>query len=167
MLRLIEGGLEDISVSRAGQAWGIPLPFDAASVVYVWYDALINYIAASGTAPTRPFRDLVAGDLHVVGKDITRFHCVVWPAMLMSAGLPLPRQVFGHGWVLIKGEKMSKSLGTAWTRSTRPSDSGPDPLRLYLLKVIVFGRTATSRGTGSRRSTTSTSRTTSATSSAA
>ena len=140
MLRLIEGGLEDISVSRAGQAWGIPVPFDASSVVYVWYDALINYISAVGYGSDPAlFETWWPAGLHLVGKDITRFHCVVWPAMLMSAGLPLPRQVFGHGWVLTKGEKMSKSLGTALDPLDAAERFGPDPLRLYLVKEIVFG----------------------------
>jgi len=147
MLRLIEGGLEDISVSRAGQAWGIPLPFSPESVVYVWYDALINYAAAVGYGTDEalfdrwwnqsgePKRELV----HLVGKDITRFHCVVWPAMLLSASLPLPTQVFGHGWVLFKGEKMSKSLGTVVDPLDAVQRFGPDPLRLFLTKEIVFG----------------------------
>jgi methionyl-tRNA synthetase len=144
MLRLIEAGLEDISVSRAGQAWGIPLPFDPESVVYVWYDALINYIAAVGygsdDASARTLFDTWwPASLHLVGKDITRFHCVVWPAMLLSAGVPLPRQVFGHGWVLTKGQKMSKSLGTSIDPLEAVERFGPDPLRLYLTKEIVFG----------------------------
>ena len=140
MLRLIEGGLEDISVSRAGQAWGIPLPFDRSSVVYVWYDALINYISAVGYGSDDGlFETWWPASLHVVGKDITRFHCVVWPAMLMSAGVALPKQVFGHGWVLTKGEKMSKSLGTVLDPLEAADRFGPDPLRLYLIKEIVFG----------------------------
>lgn len=140
MLRLLEAGLEDISVSRAGQAWGIPLPFDPSSVVYVWYDALINYVAAVGFGTDDDlFRRWWPADLHLVGKDITRFHCVVWPAMLMSAGLALPRQVFGHGWVLTKGQKMSKSLGTVTDPLDAAARFGPDPLRLYLVKDIVFG----------------------------
>ncbi|MEZ5318617.1 MAG: methionine--tRNA ligase [Vicinamibacterales bacterium] len=140
MLRLIEAGLEDISVSRAGQSWGIPLPFDPASVAYVWYDALINYAAAVGLGhDPAMFETWWPANLHVIGKDITRFHCVVWPAMLMSAGLALPRQVFGHGWVLIKGEKMSKSLGTVLDPLEAADRFGPDPLRLYLTKEIVFG----------------------------
>ena len=141
MRRLIEGGLEDISVSRAGQAWGIPLPFDPKSVVYVWYDALINYIAAVGYGSDEALFDRwwPAG-LHLVGKDITRFHCVVWPAMLMSAGLALPTQVFGHGWVLFKGEKMSKSLGTVVDPLEAADRLGPDPLRWYLTREIVFGQ---------------------------
>jgi methionyl-tRNA synthetase len=140
ILRLLEGGLEDISISRAGQAWGIPLPFAPENVVYVWVDALINYASAVGLGSDDA---LVArwwpADLHVIGKDITRFHCVVWPAMLMSAGLPLPRQVFGHGWVHFKGQKMSKSLGTAVDPLEAADRLGPDPLRLYLVKEIPYG----------------------------
>ena len=140
MLRLLEAGLEDISVSRAGQAWGIPLPFDPQSVVYVWYDALVNYVAAVGYGSDEAlFRTWWPASLHLVGKDITRFHCVVWPAMLMSAGLPLPRQVYGHGWVLTKGQKMSKSLGTVLDPLEAAERYGADPLRLYLIKEIVFG----------------------------
>jgi methionyl-tRNA synthetase len=140
MLRLLEAGLEDISVSRAGQSWGIPLPFDSTSVVYVWYDALINYAAAVGYGADEDlFRTWWPADLHLIGKDITRFHCVVWPAMLMSAGLELPRQVYGHGFVLTKGQKMSKSLGTVLDPLDAAGRFGPDPLRLYLMKEIVFG----------------------------
>ncbi|MCA1559511.1 MAG: methionine--tRNA ligase [Acidobacteria bacterium] len=140
ILRLLETGLDDISVSRAGQAWGIPMPQDPSSVIYVWVDALINYITAVGFGTDE---SLTArwwpADLHVIGKDITRFHAVIWPAMLISAGLPLPRQIFGHGWVHYRGEKMSKSLGT----TVEPLDAlerfGADPLRLYLVKEISFG----------------------------
>jgi methionyl-tRNA synthetase len=140
MLRLVEAGLEDISVSRAGQLWGIPLPFDPASVVYVWYDALINYVSAVGYGSDDGlFNTWWPADLHLIGKDITRFHTVVWPAMLMSAGLALPRQVFGHGWVLTKGQKMSKSLGTVLDPLDARARFGADPLRLYLMKEIVFG----------------------------
>jgi methionyl-tRNA synthetase len=140
MLRLLEAGLEDISVSRAGQAWGIPVPFDPSSVVYVWYDALINYASAVGYGQDQALFDTWwPASLHLVGKDITRFHCVVWPAMLMSAGLAPPRQVFGHGWVLTKGQKLSKSLGTVLDPLDAAEKFGPDPLRLYLVKEIVFG----------------------------
>ncbi len=140
ILRLVEGGLEDISISRAGQSWGIPLPFDPDSVVYVWFDALINYAAAVGYGTDEAlFETWWPANLHVVGKDITRFHCVVWPAMLMSAGLPLPTAVFGHGWVHFKGQKMSKSLGTVIDPLEAADRLGPDPLRLYLVKEIPFG----------------------------
>jgi methionyl-tRNA synthetase len=140
ILRLIEGGLEDISVSRAGQAWGIPMPEDPSSVIYVWVDALINYLSAVGygTDPAMVEKWWPA-DLHVIGKDITRFHAVIWPAMLMSAGLPVPRQIFGHGWVHFRGEKMSKSLGTTVDPLEAAQRFGADPLRLYLVKEIAFG----------------------------
>ena len=107
ILRLVESGLEDISMSRTGQSWGIPVPFDRDSVVYVWFDALINYAAAAGYGwNDERYKQWWPANLHIVGKDITRFHCVFWPAMLMSAGEPLPKQVFGHGWVYFKGERI-------------------------------------------------------------
>jgi methionyl-tRNA synthetase len=141
ILRLLEGGLEDISISRAGQLWGIPLPFDQKSVVYVWFDALINYVSAIGYGTGEgAFAQWWPANLHVIGKDITRFHCVVWPAMLMSAGLELPRRVFGHGFVQFKGQKMSKSLGTVLDPLDAASKFGPDPLRLYLVKEIAYGQ---------------------------
>src|SRR3990167_3197540 len=107
ILRLIEGGLQDISVSRASVKWGIPVPFDKTHAVYVWYDALINYITAIGYGEEKSkiknqkskFKKWWPADLHVIGKDITRFHCVIWPAMLMAAKIPLPKSVFGHGFV--------------------------------------------------------------------
>ena len=141
ILRLIEAGLEDISMSRTGQSWGIPLPSDPKSVVYVWVDALINYASAVGYGVDDSlFAKWWPADLHVIGKDITRFHCVVWPAMLMSAGLPLPGQVFGHGWVHWRGQKMSKSLGTVVDPLEAADRLGPDPLRFYLTKEIAFGQ---------------------------
>ncbi len=141
MLRLLERGLEDISVSRTGQRWGIPLPFDPSNVVYVWFDALTNYMAAVGYGTDEEqFSAWWPADLHVVGKDITRFHAVVWPAMLMSAGIELPRRVFGHGWVNWQGQRMSKSLGTSVDPLDAADRLGPDPLRLYLVKEIVYGQ---------------------------
>jgi methionyl-tRNA synthetase len=140
ILRLIESGLEDISVSRAGQAWGIPLPFDQASVVYVWFDALVNYASAVGLGhDPAAFERWWPADLHVIGKDITRFHSVIWPAMLMSAELPLPRQVFGHGFMTMNGQRMSKTLGTIVDPIEAANRHGVDPLRLYLVKEIAFG----------------------------
>jgi methionyl-tRNA synthetase len=140
ILRLVESGLEDISISRAGQSWGIPLPFDESSVVYVWFDALINYAAAVGYGTDDTlFETWWPANLHIVGKDITRFHCVVWPAMLMSAGQPLPGNVFGHGWVHFQGQRMSKSLGTVVDPLEAADRFGPDPLRLYLTKEIPYG----------------------------
>jgi methionyl-tRNA synthetase len=140
IVRLLEGGLEDISVSRAGQSWGVPLPFDPQSVVYVWFDALINYISAVGYGTDQAaFERRWPADVHVIGKDITRFHTVIWPAMLMSAGVALPRQVFGHGFMTVNGQRMSKSLGTAIDPVEAADRFGPDPLRLYLVKEIPFG----------------------------
>ena len=140
ILRVLEGGLDDISISRAGQAWGIAVPFDPDSVVYVWFDALINYISAIGFPEDETtFTRLWPADLHLVGKDITRFHAVIWPAMLLSAGLPLPRQVFGHGFIQVQGERMSKSLGTVVDPLEAAQRFGPDPLRLFLVREITFG----------------------------
>jgi methionyl-tRNA synthetase len=141
IMRLLEGGLDDISVSRAGQAWGIPLPFDSGSVAYVWFDALINYASAVGlgTDPAT-FELWWPADVHIIGKDITRFHAVIWPAMLMSAGLRLPRQVFGHGFMTIDGQRMSKSNpGTIVDPADAAARHGIDPLRLYLTKEVTFG----------------------------
>jgi methionyl-tRNA synthetase len=140
ILRLVEGGLDDISMSRAGQSWGIPLPFDSGSVVYVWFDALVNSAAAVGYGWDEAlFERWWPADLHIIGKDITRFHCVFWPAMLMSAGLTLPARVFGHGWVFLKGERMSKSLGNIVDPLDAAERFGPDPLRLYLTKEVPYG----------------------------
>ena len=139
-LRLLESGLDDISISRAGQSWGIPLPFDPGSVVYVWFDALINYASAVGLGsdPERADRWWPA-DLHLIGKDITRFHTVIWPAMLLSAGLPLPKKVFAHGFMTLAGQRMSKSAGTLVDPLIAAERHGVDPLRLFLAKEMVFG----------------------------
>ncbi len=140
ILKLLEAGLEDISISRAGQSWGIPVPHDPNSVVYVWFDALINYAAAVGFGSDYDkFAKWWPADLHVIGKDITRFHTVIWPAMLMSAGLPLPRQVFGHGFVSVDGQRMSKTLGNVVDPADAARKFGVDPLRLYLIKEVTYG----------------------------
>jgi methionyl-tRNA synthetase len=141
ILNVIEGGLEDISISRANQKWGVPFPFDPEIVVYVWFDALINYISAVGFGQDDElFERWWPADLHIIGKDITRFHCIIWPAMLMSAGLPLAKQVFGHGFVYHKGERMSKTLGTVVDPLDAADKFGPDPLRLYLVREITHGQ---------------------------
>ncbi|HKT81091.1 MAG TPA: methionine--tRNA ligase subunit beta, partial [Vicinamibacterales bacterium] len=129
------------SVSRAGQAWGVPLPFDPQSVAYVWFDALINYAAAVGLGHDAAlFEKWWPADLHVIGKDITRFHAVIWPAMLMAANLPLPKQVFGHGFMTIGGQRMSKSNpGTIIDPAEAAARHGADALRLYLTKEVSFG----------------------------
>jgi methionyl-tRNA synthetase len=140
ILRLLEGGLIDVSISRAGQSWGIPLPWDPASVVYVWVDALINYASAVGLGhDPQLFERWWPADLHVIGKDITRFHAVIWPAMLMGAGLPLPRQIFGHGFMTLNGQRMSKTLGNLIDPVDAANRHGADPLRLYLAKEVAFG----------------------------
>jgi methionyl-tRNA synthetase len=140
ILRLLEAGLDDISISRAGQAWGIPLPDDPGSVTYVWFDALINYASAVGfgTDPTL-FERWWPANLHIIGKDITRFHTVIWPAMLMSAGIALPGQVFGHGFITVDGQRMSKSLGNVVDPVDAAQRLGVDPLRLYLIKEVTYG----------------------------
>jgi len=140
ILKLLEAGLDDISISRAGQSWGIPLPDVPGSVVYVWFDALINYMSAVGFGTDEGrFAKWWPADLHVIGKDITRFHTVIWPAMLMSAGLPLPRQVFGHGFMTVEGQRMSKSLGNVIDPAEAARKRGVDPLRLYLIKEVTYG----------------------------
>ena len=110
LVNVIKGGLRDISVSRSTVKWGIPVPFDPEQTVYVWFDALINYATVAGYG-TAAFADTWPPDLHLIGKDITRFHGIIWPAMLMGLGLPLPRRIFAHGFWDFEGEKMSKSLG--------------------------------------------------------
>ena len=145
ILQLIHGGLDDISISRSGFDWGIAVPGYPGHVVYVWFDALINYMSGIGyaLAPENPQNGMSQwwpASLHVIGKDITRFHCVIWPAMLMSLGLPLPKTVFGHGFVYLKGEKMSKSLGNMVTPLDIVDQWGADSLRYYLLRAGSFGR---------------------------
>ncbi len=141
ILSLLNEGLEDISVSRASFPWGIPLPNDPRHVVYVWFDALINYITSVGYGwDEKLFKKWWPADVHVIGKDITRFHCVIWPAMLMSAGIELPKTVFGHGFISLKGEKMSKTLGNVVTPLDVIKRYGADPLRYYLMREGGFGR---------------------------
>jgi methionyl-tRNA synthetase len=137
VVRLLEGGLQDISVSRLRQPWGIPFPGDAEQTVYVWFDALINYLSATGF-PAAEYDRLWPADLHVIGKGITRFHCVIWPAMLLSAGLDVPRQVWAHGYVQWEGTKMSKTSGTAVTLDEAIERHGPDALRYFLLREVGF-----------------------------
>ncbi len=112
-------GLEDLCVSRTSFKWGVPVPFDEKHVIYVWIDALSNYITALGygTDDESKYRKYWPADIHVVGKEIVRFHAIIWPIILHALGLPLPKQVFGHGWLVINGSKMSKSLGNGSIRS--------------------------------------------------
>ena len=113
VISFVKGGLQDLSVSRTTFDWGIPVPDAPGHVMYVWVDALTNYVSAYGISHARtPSRaDFWPADVHIIGKDIIRFHAVYWPAFLMSAGLPLPKRVFGHGFLFNRGEKMSKSVG--------------------------------------------------------
>ena len=137
VVRLLEGGLQDISVSRLRQPWGIPFPGDPEQTVYVWFDALINYLSATGF-PDPGFDRLWPADLHIIGKGITRFHCVIWPAMLLAAELELPREVWAHGYVQWEGTKMSKTAGTAVTLDEAIERHGPDALRYFLLREVGF-----------------------------
>lgn len=144
VVRFVEGGLKDLSISRASLRWGIPWPGDDRHVVYVWVDALTNYISALGFGSENQdrFQRFWPADLHLVGKDILRFHCVYWPAFLMSAGLPLPKQVFGHGWWLKDEKKMSKSLGNVVRPDYLIRQFGADPLRYFFLREMTFGQDA-------------------------
>ena len=141
ILNIIKGGLEDISISRSGTSWGIPVPFDKKQVIYVWVDALINYISGIGYATEKEeFNKYWPCNLHVIGKDITRFHCIIWPAMLMSAGIELPKTVFGHGFVYLGGEKMSKTKGTVVDPLEIVGKYGADPIRYFLMREVPFDR---------------------------
>ncbi len=140
VVSFIEHGLEDISVSRAALEWGVPLPWDGSHVAYVWVDALINYISAAGYFDDEArFGTQWPAWAHLVGKDIIRFHAVIWPAMLMSAGLPLPRQIASHGFLLSGGEKMSKSRANQILPSDLVPTFGPDGYRYHFLRDVSFG----------------------------
>jgi methionyl-tRNA synthetase len=140
MLSFIRGGLKDLSVSRTSFTWGIPVPNDPAHVMYVWLDALANYITALGYPDTdNPLWRFWPADLHLVGKDIQRFHAVYWPAFLMAAGLPVPKRIFAHGWWTIDGAKMSKSIGNVVDPTELVAKYGLDPVRYFLLREVPFG----------------------------
>ena len=137
ILRLLEGGLEDISASRSKVSWGVPFPGDPDHTVYVWFDALPNYISAVGY-PGQEFFDRWPAALHVIGKDITRFHCVIWPAMLMSAGIELPTTVWAHGFLMIGGGKLSKSEAQLLNLESLIERHGPDAFRYVLLREAAW-----------------------------
>lgn len=142
VLRFVEGGLKDLSVSRTSFDWGVPVPDSPGHVMYVWVDALTTYMTGVGF-PTKEgdFARYWPADVHLIGKDIVRFHTVYWPAFLMSAGLPLPRQVFGHGFLLARGgEKMSKSAGNVIDPLDLAATFGVDQLRYFLLREVSFGQ---------------------------
>ncbi|MGH7539690.1 MAG: class I tRNA ligase family protein, partial [Gemmatimonadota bacterium] len=138
ILRLLEGGLDDISASRSRIPWGVDFPGDEGHTVYVWFDALPNYITAIGFPDGEAFASWWPADLHIIGKDITRFHCVIWPAMLMSAGIELPRAVWGHGFLSVAGVKLSKSAGTQLDLDALIDRHGPDALRFFLLREMPW-----------------------------
>lgn len=141
IINVIKGGLEDLSITRSSIGWGIQVPFDPAHVVYVWFDALINYLSGIGYPRFQErFSRYWPCDLHVIGKDITRFHCIIWPAMLMSAGITVPSKVWGHGFVYLGGEKMSKTLGTAVDPLEIVARYGADSIRYFLMREVPFDR---------------------------
>ena len=141
VLSVINQGLKDFSISRATTTWGIPVPVDGSQVIYVWFDALINYLTVVGfPGDEESFARWWPADFHVIGKDILRFHCIYWPAMLMSAGVELPKTVVGHGWVDLEGRAMSKTAGVFVDPAVVIAKYGVDPLRYYLLREIPFQR---------------------------
>ncbi len=157
IINFIKGGLRDLSVTRTKVKWGVPVVSDPAHTVYVWFDALINYISATGVGTllcedkkeheeqlkkigAEKFEDFWPADLHMVGKEIFRFHTVIWPAMLMALGLPLPKKVFAHGWWTVEGEKMSKSLGNVVNPVELAHKYGTDPVRAFLFREVPFGQ---------------------------
>lgn len=140
VLAFVRQGLQDLSISRSTFAWGVPVPWDDSQVFYVWIDALLNYVTAAGWGRDKEaFEKRWPVDIHLVGKDILRFHAVIWPAMLMAAGIDVPRQVFAHGWLLVGGQKMSKSKATAIAPQVVTDHFGSDAYRYYFLKTIAFG----------------------------
>ena len=139
MLSFVRGGLKDLSISRTSFDWGVPVPGAPNHVMYVWIDALTNYLTGVGY-PDQTYKERWPADVHVIGKDVVRFHAVYWPAFLMSAGIALPKQVFGHGFVLNRGEKMSKSVGNVVEPLAMAELYGVDQLRYFLLREVPFGQ---------------------------
>lgn len=157
IINFVKSGLQDLSVTRTKVAWGIPVPSNPKHTIYVWFDALINYISAAGVGTllcddkaeheaqlqqirAEKFEDLWPADLHMVGKEIFRFHSVIWPAVLMALNLPLPKKVFAHGWWTVEGEKMSKSRGNIVDPAEVAAKYGVDPVRAFLFREVPFGQ---------------------------
>ena len=140
LLHFLESGLQDVSISRAALSWGIPFPFDAAHIIYIWIEALSNYITALDyETESERYQTFWPADVHMMGKDITRFHALLWPAMLMAANLPLPKQVVGHGWLTKDGEALSKTRGIFIDMDADIATYGVDAFRYYLLREFSFG----------------------------
>ena len=141
VVKFVEKGLKDLSISRTSFTWGIPVPKNEKHVIYVWLDALTNYISALNfpDIEDKKFKDFWPADIHIIGKDILRFHAVFWPAFLLAAKLPLPKKVFGHGWILSDDKKMSKSLGNILDPIEIINKYGVDQLRYYLVKEVSLG----------------------------
>ena len=166
VVSFVRRGLEDLSISRSKEKfdWGIDIPWDDSHITYVWFDALLNYITAIGYGEDQAkFDSLWPASVQVVGKDILRFHAVIWPAMLMAAGLETPKQVFGHGWLLVGGEKMSKSKLTGIAPEQITDTFGSDAFRYYFMKAIAFGQDGSFSWEDSRPATSLSSPTASAT----
>ncbi|MER5912376.1 methionine--tRNA ligase [Streptomyces sp. NPDC001982] len=141
VVKFVRAGLQDLSISRSTFDWGVPVPWDAAHVIYVWVDALLNYATAVGyNENPEKFEDTFPADVHIIGRDILRFHAVIWPAMLMAQGLPLPGRIAANGWLLVGGEKMSKSNLTGIRPQDLTSHFGVDAYRWYFLRAIAFGQ---------------------------
>ena len=145
VLSFVRSGLRDLSISRTSSRWGIAVPDDPEHVMYVWFDALANYLSALGwdglsVPPGGEWSAFWPPSLHLIGKEIVRFHAVYWPAMLMAAGIALPERVFSHGWWLVEGEKMSKSAGNGLDPRDLVREFGVDPIRYFLLREVPFGR---------------------------
>ena len=141
VMRFVEGGLSDLSISRTSFDWGVPVPDSPGHVMYVWLDALTNYITGLGYPDdTELWRRYWPVSIHLIGKDVVRFHAVYWPAFLMSAGIALPKQVYGHGFLLSRGEKMSKSVGNVVDPMVLAERFGVDALRYFLLREVPFGQ---------------------------
>lgn len=140
VLSFIKQGLEDIAISRPNVKWGIPLPWDKNQTVYVWVEALFNYCSGIGFGTDKEkFERFWPADLHLMGKDIIKFHCIIWPALLKAVGMPLPKEVFAHGFFTINGQKMGKSLGNVIDPEIWVEKYGPDAVRYFLLREVPFG----------------------------
>ncbi|MGO3235924.1 MAG: methionine--tRNA ligase [Canibacter sp.] len=139
VVAFVQQGLEDLSISRSSFDWGIPIPWDNTHVTYVWFDALLNYVTAAGYGNDQEQFARRWPGVHIVGKDILRFHAVIWPAMLMAAGVEVPQSVFAHGWLLVAGEKMSKSKLTGIAPNEITDTFGSDAFRYYFMRAISFG----------------------------